>query len=364
MIKDINKLNTEHSTVLEYYDSKHIKCLCHICKKEYMTTASCLRHKSVHKECFMKLQKPAYNALTYEDVKQYNNEYSEIVEYINSRKVICKCLLCENLYQTKLDSIKNKSCHKSCRSKINKDIKIVKAKQKTKELQNKEYEFVDVIEYKSATDVIYKCKICGEIYHASIETINNGYIHRPCFSKFHKLQKQSHNDVVAKIFNKNPHLIVIGNYTGAKNNIRIKCNQCGFEWESNANELYSKIKYCPQCCMSYGEYRISQYLLFNNINFVTQKTFDGCEYHKKLRFDFYIPDYNICIEYQGKQHYVPVDFTSKLTETEKENVLKENIIRDNIKREYCNKNNIHLLEIKYTEFEYIEDILDEYFKNP
>lgn len=359
---NIYLLNNEYTTIIEYIDAKHVRCICKLCNNEYTTTVSSLKNKSIHKPCYTKIHK-IHNSLSINDVKKYNNEYSQIIEYINSRKVICRCLICGELYQTKLDSIKNKSCHKKCRPYINKDINKIKAKQITNKLKEKEYDFVEVIEYISATDVVYKCKICNEIYHATIETINKNYIHRPCFSKYHKLEKQKQEDVVLKIENKNPHLSVVGEYNGAKENIKVKCNDCGFEWESNANELYSKTKYCPQCCMSYGEYKISQYLINHKINFTTQKTFDDCKYKGKLRFDFYIEKYNLCIEYQGIQHYKPVDFTSKLTIEEVEDLFKENQKRDNIKRVFCDKNNIYLLEIKYTDFENIDIILDKYFKN-
>ena len=51
---------------------------------------------------------------------------------------------------------------------------------------------------------------------------------------------------------------------------------------------------------------------------------------------------NIGIEYQGKQHYEPVEFFGG----EEQFLLNQK--RDNIKREYCDKNNIPLLELKYT----------------
>lgn len=60
----------------------------------------------------------------------------------------------------------------------------------------------------------------------------------------------------------------------------------------------------------------------------------------KLRFDFYFPEQNICLEYQGIQHY---DFTNKFYSEEGQE-------RDNLKREYCRNNNIKLIEIPYTDF--------------
>ena len=61
--------------------------------------------------------------------------------------------------------------------------------------------------------------------------------------------------------------------------------------------------------------------------------------------------YNICIEYQGNQHYIPVEFFggNKSLELQK--------IKDEIKREYCIDTDKFLLEIPYWDFNNIEDIL-------
>ena len=69
-----------------------------------------------------------------------------------------------------------------------------------------------------------------------------------------------------------------------------------------------------------------------------------------MRFDFYLPEHNVCIEYQGKQHY-EIDFYLLILKSEK--LAKERLEKqknhDNIKREFCKNNGIKLLEIKYTD---------------
>lgn len=63
----------------------------------------------------------------------------------------------------------------------------------------------------------------------------------------------------------------------------------------------------------------------------------------------------LLIEFNGEQHYKPVNFDSKVKT--KEDFFQENIKRDKIKQEYCLKNNIPLLEIPYTEIFNIENII-------
>lgn len=94
---------------------------------------------------------------------------------------------------------------------------------------------------------------------------------------------------------------------------------------------------------SKNEQIIAKILSDKHIEFVRDKTFDDCVGvgGKKLRFDFYIPSLDLAIEYDGKQHYEPIDFFGG---EEKFEVQKQN---DNIKNNYCEANNITLVRISY-----------------
>ena len=118
---------------------------------------------------------------------------------------------------------------------------------------------------------------------------------------------------------------------------------------------------CPLCCSSKGEIAVRNWLIKNNIEFEEQKRFKDCKNIKPLPFDFYLPQYNLCIEFDGKQHFIPTNFKSNSTEEEKLKSFELLQIRDNIKTDYCKNNNINLLRIKYTEN--IEEKLSEYFQN-
>ena len=81
---------------------------------------------------------------------------------------------------------------------------------------------------------------------------------------------------------------------------------------------------------------------------------DKCgDWNVNYCFDFYIPKSNICIEYDGMQHYQPIEHFGG------EERQKEDNIRDNIKTEYCKNNNIKLIRISYLDFEKIEEILKQ-----
>ena len=67
-----------------------------------------------------------------------------------------------------------------------------------------------------------------------------------------------------------------------------------------------------------------------------------------MPFDFYLPQYNICIEYDGEFHYKMI--------MEYDEFINQKI-RDTIKTVYCKENNIKLIRIPYWEFNNIENIL-------
>lgn len=129
------------------------------------------------------------------------------------------------------------------------------------------------------------------------------------------------------------------------------CPKCNKSYESRLNSRTNNNSGCPRCNKSKGENFTTKILIKNNIEFEEQKTFDGCKDKAKLRFDFYLPKYNMCIEYQGKQHYSVWKWN--IPEQELENLQR----RDQIKRDFCKSENIRLLEIPYWEIKNIEAIL-------
>jgi very-short-patch-repair endonuclease len=115
---------------------------------------------------------------------------------------------------------------------------------------------------------------------------------------------------------------------------------------------------CFLCKDSKGEKIINIFLNEKKIKYVRQKKFDKCKNKNKLLFDFYLSEYNLCIEYDGEQHFNPVVF-GKMSKEDSEICLKKTILNDKIKTNFCKENNINLLRIPYTEFKNIEKILEE-----
>ena len=122
--------------------------------------------------------------------------------------------------------------------------------------------------------------------------------------------------------------------------------------------MSSRNSLCSSCenNSSTGELRIRDILRNLSIKHIHEKKFNDCENILKLRFDFYLPEYNTWIEYDGKHHYEPVNFggISDKRAIEEHDKTK---LRDKIKNKYCKDNNINLIRIPYWDYENIEEIL-------
>lgn len=98
---------------------------------------------------------------------------------------------------------------------------------------------------------------------------------------------------------------------------------------------------CPSCKMSKGEKCLKKISDKFDFNYECQKTFKDCKSKRKLRFDFYLSDFDVCVEYDGEQHFIEKEHFGG-----KEALLKTKE-RDRIKNVYCQENNIKLLRIPY-----------------
>lgn len=141
------------------------------------------------------------------------------------------------------------------------------------------------------------------------------------------------------------------NYEGNNKKLKWKCLKDNNVFYSNWADIQCD-KGCPICNESKGEKEINKILSWNKISFEPQKKFDGLIGigGGLLSYDFYLPKFNLLIEYQGEFHD---GTTRKQTKEDK----KRQVEHDKRKKEYSINNNIRLLEIWYYDFGNIEEIL-------
>jgi len=130
-------------------------------------------------------------------------------------------------------------------------------------------------------------------------------------------------------------------YYNSKTQVIIGCTKHGVFLQTPTDHLSGCG--CPKCKQSKGERNVRMFLEYNNIKYIAEKTFDDCKNTYKLPFDFYLPEKNTLIEYDGTQHFKPEKFYGG------DEGFKYRQLNDKIKTDYALANNIKLIRIKYDE---------------
>jgi len=272
--------------------------------------------------------------------KFHRNKYDySLVEYKNSLtkvKIICP----EHGVFEQLPS--NHIHRKRGCSKCNGGIKYDKEKniELSKIIHGDKYDY-SLVEYKnSLTNVKI---ICPE--HGVFNMCFNTHINQKqgCSYCVGKIKTTENFISAANKIHHNKYDYSLVEYKNSKTRIKIICPEHGI-FEQVASIHISKRKCgCPICKASKGEIGIKNWLDSRNIKYIQQYRFSDCKYKKLLRFDFYLPELNICIEYDGEQHYKPIKNWGG------NKSLDLITLKDDIKNKYCLNNGVKLIRIKYDE---------------
>lgn len=237
------------------------------------------------------------------------------------------------------------------------------------ELNNKLFSLIDNQEYiNNSKKLKWQClkDDCGEIFEASWNNVQSGWGCGYCAGKKVGLSNclAIKSPELAKQWHpvKNKQLTPYDITINSHKYVWWKCLECGHEWFVSPNSRINNNTGCPQCNQSKGERIIKEWLVNYNINYVWQKEFEGLIGlgNGNLSYDFYLPDYNLLIEYQGEFHDGTINKKSILKQS-KEDFEKQQE-HDQRKRNYAKIHNISLLEIWYWDFNKIEEILKNELK--
>lgn len=301
---------------------------------------------------------------TYEYVKEYiENEGFILLSKEYKRTHDKLTLQCKNghIFEVSFNNFKRgRRCRKCSNEKLRKERAM--STDEFIELVNINYNgnFTVLGEYiNRRTDILIKCNICNsEPFYVKGQSLINGRHKLGCPNcspirntlKSNKEFTDEFYDLVGNEYT------ILSKYKGNKKKITVRhnCESCGnYEYEATPSHFLSGER-CPKCSISKGEKRISEYLINNYINHIPQKTYDGLlgVGNGNLSYDFYLPQHNMLIEYQGEFH----DGTA-YQQTNKEFIRQQE--HDRRKKQYAIDNNIKLLEIWYWDYDNIEEILNK-----
>ena len=185
--------------------------------------------------------------------------------------------------------------------------------------------------------IIAKCLVCGNITEKQVGDWRDGDTCKTCNDRSRLLSLEA---FITKAMEVHASFYSYENvaYKGVKRKVLITCPKHGTFRQTPNNHL--KGQGCPGCKTSKGELSIRNFLTSKGLFFTEQKTFEGCVYKRKLKFDFYVPSLNLCIEWNGIQHYEHTKLYHR-----RGNSLQLQQRKDAIKRDFCKSNNIQLLEL-------------------
>lgn len=103
---------------------------------------------------------------------------------------------------------------------------------------------------------------------------------------------------------------------------------------------------------SKGEQKIIEILCKENITYVREKMFADIK-DRYYRFDFYLPDYDCCIEYDGEQHFKQQEIFQKT----RSDFLRQQE-NDRIKNSFCLSHHIKLFRIPFWKINSINTLQD------
>jgi len=216
------------------------------------------------------------------------------------------------------------------------------------------YDYSKTIYKNARTNVNIFCRIHG-IFSQNPNSHLSG---RGCKKCYYDSKYSSKDEFIekAKAVHGNKYDYSLVKYLHARKSVRIICRDHGVFNQTPNNHLRGQS--CKKCKSSKGEGEILDILMNKKISFEVQKKFKTCKSSKNrcLKFDFYIKSHNLLIEYDGEQHYKPINLfggRSRFLELRKNDLIKNN---------WCLDNGITLLRIPYTSFDKIEQILEKYLK--
>lgn len=275
-----------------------------------------------------------------QSLKDRNIPATPLEDYINdTTPILFRCDICGHEWKVDPSHLKGGRSCPNCR----KLAKIEKNKQdfleKAQIIHKYKYSY-DKVEYtKQQNKVIITCPVHGDFEQTPNSHLNGRGCPWCAGNNFLRTKDYFVNEAIKVHGNKYNYDQV--EYINCKVPVLIKCNNCGIEFLQTPDGHLAGHG-CPNCRLK------SQTELFEKLRKVFKSEEILFEVGNRVipwlegqRFDIYFPKYNIAVEYNGKQHYVPVEHfggTLGLQRTQE---------RDELKRQKCKNNNCSLFEVKY-----------------
>lgn len=216
---------------------------------------------------------------------------------------------------------------------------------------------IDIVHNRRHPDAICVCE-CGTTKPVNIRNLINNQSKDCGCGRKKMLSETRSKDLIGQRFGR----LVVEEALPDTNKFNRKvylCRcDCGNEIYVPSSSLTTNHTLSCGCLLSYYNTYIAQILTDAGICYMPEYAveIDGVRY----RFDFYLPDYNLFIEYDGQQHFNARFYIGKCkSEDDGMRLFERAQLRDSIKNKYCADNNINILRIPYWESNNIKTIIND-----
>lgn len=312
------------------------------------------------KDCGIAKRANSQRKLQVDFVKKSNQvhhneyDYSKTFYQGANTKVEIICYDHGSFFQLPGSHTKGHGCPTCAFEKVSDDKRLSKeefiSKAEEKHLNKFDYSLVKYKNY--TTPVVIICPLHGKKFQTPASHLQSPYGCNDCaFEQQLKKQSKTTQDFISDAngvhgIDKYDYSLV--DYKNSKTNVKIICKNPnhGIFQQTPSNHL--KGQGCPKCNESQGEKFVDSLLKDMNIQFIRQKKFIDCtnkiqgRYCRKLPFDFFLPEQNAVIEYDGQGHFKPIEVFGG-----EKSFLKQKEY-DNIKNQYCIDKGIKMIRIPYT----------------
>lgn len=327
----IHNINPNIEIIGEYISwNDKIECKCCICNNTWYPvpsnlargykcpTCNRINRRLTHSEFLTKLKTVNTNVKILSQYTTYNEH------------VLAKCNTCGHEWSVKPANLMSGKGCPQCGYKKNAEKQRKSHAQFIKELSKIDNSIFVLDTYVNAKHKLNcRCLKCNHIWNVSPDNLLLGTGCPKCrILQRAKNRTKTHLEFCQQLSEINPNITLVSEYKKAKESIHCKCNICEFSWKTTPTDLLSSRNGCPACSSSYGEQTISNFLNYNSIEFVYQKKYDDLigTGGGKLSYDFYLPNCNLLVEYQGQFHDGSVSFQTKesYNKQRKHDKLKKN----------------------------------------
>ena len=261
-------------------------------------------------------------------------DYSK-VNYVNTKtKVLIVCPIHGEFWQTPDKHLNAKEgcpmCNKSFKSNRYKFI------QKAREIHGDKYDYSRVEYINSQTKVLVVCPQHGEFWITPNNHLNGKGCKKCANEKLSLERRSSSEEFISKArkVHGDDYIYTEVNYVNNVTPVKIVCPKHGEFWQVPSYHLDGCG--CPLCSNSALERDFRHLLVSENIKFIQSANKNDLPWIGQQHLDFYLPEYNVGIECQGRQHFNADDYFGGKDE------FKVILERDQRKYNLCKENNVRL----------------------